>query len=113
MRNSSGQQGAAGKVKMRGCEKKLKRTGAEATKFLVSTYDNSSIKTMCNGSVNSKNVHPHLGAFARHLVILFWKRCKCLYGGAGRSYKNPTVGLKNRVQMTHPGTAKKLYFSSK
>ena len=34
------------------------------------------------------------GAF----VILFWKAA------------NPTVGLKNRVQMPHPGTTPKLYF---
>ena len=32
------------------------------------------------------------------------------YGGAGRSYKNPTVGLKNSVQMPHPGKTPKLYF---
>ena len=32
------------------------------------------------------------------------------HGGAGRSYKNPTVGLKNRVQMPHSGTTPKLYF---
>ena len=25
------------------------------------------------------------------------------HGGAGRSYQNPTVGIKNRVQMAHPG----------
>ena len=66
MRNARGQQGAAGKVK-----KKLKRTGAEATKFFVSSYDNSSIKTMCNGSVNSKNAHPPSGHFSgiRHFVL--------------------------------------------
>ena len=32
------------------------------------------------------------------------------HGGAGRSYKNPTVGLENRVQMPHPGTTPNLYF---
>ena len=26
------------------------------------------------------------------------------------SYKNPTVGLKNRVQLPHPGTTPKLFF---
>ena len=35
----------------------------------------------------------------RAFVILFWKSCKC-----------PTVELKNRVQMSHPGTTPKLYF---
>ena len=29
---------------------------------------------------------------------------------AGHSYKNPTMGLKNRVQMPHPGTTPNLYF---
>ena len=33
-------------------------------------------------------------------VILFWKSFKC-----------PTVGLKSRVQMPHPGTTPKLNFS--
>ena len=32
-------------------------------------------------------------------VILFWKSCKC-----------PSVGLKNRVQIPHPGTTPKLCF---
>ena len=35
----------------------------------------------------------------RAFVILFWKSCKC-----------PTVGLKNIVQIPHPGTTPKLYF---
>ena len=30
--------------------------------------------------------------------------------GAGRSCKPPKVGLKNRMQMPHPGTTPKLYF---
>ena len=52
-------------------KKKLKRTGAEATKFFVSSYDNSSIKPMCNGSVNSKNAHPPSGHLSgiRHFVL--------------------------------------------
>ena len=29
---------------------------------------------------------------------------------ARHSYKNPAVGLKNRVQMPHPGTTPKLVF---
>ena len=48
-----------------------------------------------NGSVNSQRAHPAPRAF----VILFWKSCKC-----------PTVGLKNIVQIPHPGTTPKLYF---
>ena len=34
------------------------------------------------------------------------------HGGAGRSYvyENPTVGLKNTVQMPYPGTTPKLDF---
>ena len=37
MRNASGWQGEASKVKMSGSEKKKKRTGTQATKSLVST----------------------------------------------------------------------------
>ena len=37
--------------------------------------------------------------FPRASVILCWKSCKC-----------PTAGLKNRVQMPHPGTTPKLHF---
>ena len=32
------------------------------------------------------------------------------HDGAWRSYKNLTVGLKNRVQMLNTGTTPKLYF---
>ena len=35
----------------------------------------------------------------RVFVILFWKSCKC-----------PTMGVKNGVQMPHPGKTPKLYF---
>ena len=35
----------------------------------------------------------------RVFVILFWRSCKC-----------PTMGLKNEVQLPHPGTTPKLYF---
>ena len=31
-------------------------------------------------------------------------------GGAGRSYKNPTVALKKRVQMPYPRTTPNLFF---
>ena len=47
MRNASGQQGAVSKVKMSGSQK-YKQTGTKATKFLASTYENSSIILMCN-----------------------------------------------------------------
>ena len=40
MKNASGQQG----VKVSGSEKDKKQTGTQAAKFLVSTYDNFSIK---------------------------------------------------------------------
>jgi len=94
MRKASGQQGAAGKVKMRGCEKKLKRTGAEAKKCLVITYDNSSIKTMCTGSINSRNAHPPLGAFARHLSFCFGKAANARTVGPSVHTKTPRWGLK-------------------
>ena len=42
MRNVRGQQGEASRVKMSGSEKKYKRPRTQATKFLVSTYGNSS-----------------------------------------------------------------------
>ena len=52
-----------------------------------------------NGSVISKRAHSPTLGICRAFVILFQKSCKC-----------PTVGLKNRVQMPHPGTTPKLYF---
>ena len=52
------------------------------------------------GSVNSQGDHPPPPpGICRAFVILFWKSCKC-----------PTVGLKNIVQIPHPGTTPKLYF---
>ena len=32
------------------------------------------------------------------------------HSGAGHSYKNPTVGLEDKVQMPHLGTMSKLHF---
>ena len=43
--------------------------------------------------------YPSPLGICRAFVILFWKSCKC-----------PTVGLKNIVQIPHPGTTPKLYF---
>ena len=42
-----------------------------------------------------------------HFVL---EKLQMPHGGAGRSYKNPTMGLKNRVQMPFPGTTSKLHF---
>ena len=42
-----------------------------------------------------------------HFVM---EKLKMPHGGAGRSYKNPMVGLKNRMQMPHSGTPPKLYY---
>ena len=42
-----------------------------------------------------------------HFVL---EKLQMPHGGAGPSYKKPTVGLENRVQMSHPGTTPKLYF---
>jgi len=42
-----------------------------------------------------------------HFVL---EKLQMPHGGAGRSYKNPTVVLKNRVQMPHPRTTPNLYF---
>ena len=60
---------------------------------------------LSNGSVNSKRAHPPWA-----FVILFWKSCKCPTVGQGLHTKTHTVGLENRVQMSHPGTTPKLYF---
>ena len=57
-----------------------------------------------HSSVTSKRAHP-----PRAFVILFGKAANAPRWGR-QSYKNPTVGLKNRVQMPHPGTTPKLYF---
>ena len=64
-----------------------------------------------NGSVNSKHAHPsppsrHLSDIC-HFVL---EKLQMPHGGAERSYKTPTVGLKNRVQMPHPGITPKLNF---
>ena len=42
-----------------------------------------------------------------HFVL---EKLQMSHDGARRSYKNPTVRLKNRVQMPHPRTTPKLYF---
>ena len=44
-----------------------------------------------------------------HFVL---QKMEMPHGGAGRSYiyENPTVGLKNTVQMPYPGTTPKLHF---
>ena len=43
------------------------------------------------------------------LLICFGKGANAP-NGARRSFKNPTVGLKNRVQIPHPRKTRKLYF---
>ena len=53
---------------------------------------------------------PHLKGICRAFLILFLENLQRPYRGAKHSYKNPTVGLKNRVQMPHPGTTPKLHF---
>ena len=62
-----------------------------------------------NGSVNSKHAHPPLPlpAFVGHLSFCL---LQMPHGGAEHSYKTPTVGLKNRVQMPHSGITPKLNF---
>ena len=63
-----------------------------------------------NGSVNSKHAHPppppscHLSDIC-HFVL---EKLQMPYGGAECSYKTPTVGFKNRVQMPHPRITPKL-----
>ena len=64
-----------------------------------------------NGSVNSKHTHPpppppHLPDIC-HFIL---EKLQMPHGGAGCSYNNCTVGLKNRVQIPHSGTTPKLYF---
>ena len=52
---------------------------------------------------------PFPRAFVRNLSFCFGKGANAP-DGAQRSYKKPTVGVKNRVQMPHPRTTRKLYF---
>ena len=40
---------------------------------------------------------------------LFLEKLQMARGGAGPSYKNPMVGLKNRLQMPHPGTTNRVF----
>ena len=52
---------------------------------------------------------------SRHLSGIYHfvlEKLQMPHGGAGRSYiyENPTVGLKNTVQMPYPGTTPKLHF---
>ena len=67
-----------------------------------------------NGSVNSKHAHPHPPPPpSRHLSDIchfVLEKLQMPHGGAERLYKIPTVGLKNRVQMPHPGITPKLNF---
>ena len=52
---------------------------------------------------------PRLPAFVGHCHFVL-EKLQMPHGGAERSYKTPTVGLKNRVQMPHPGITPKLNF---
>ena len=40
---------------------------------------------------------------------IFLEKLEMAHGGAGPSYKNPMVGLKNRLQMPHPGTTNRFF----
>ena len=42
-----------------------------------------------------------------HFVL---EKLQMSHSGAGCSYKNPTVGLKSKVQMPYPGSTPKLHF---
>ena len=58
---------------------------------------------------------PYLPTLPRHLSGIYHfvlEKLQMHHGGAGRSYmyENPKVGLKNTVQMPHPGTTPKLHF---
>ena len=53
-----------------------------------------------HGSVKSRSAHLSPGIC--HFVLKSWK---CPTVGPGVKIKNPTMGLKNRVQMYHPGTS--------
>ena len=64
--------------------------------------------------VNSKIAHPHphtpLPPSICHFVL---EKLQMLYSGDRHPYKNPTVRLKNRMQMPHPRTTLKFVFSSR
>ena len=53
--------------------------------------------------------HPPLGNLSGlfHFVL---EKLQMFHSGAGCSYKNPTAGLKNKVQMPYPGATPKLHF---
>ena len=72
MRNVRGQQGEASRVKMSGSEKKYKLPRRQATKFLVSTYGNSSssrAKRHCGRENNGKQLYKKGGL---HVQICFF-----------------------------------------
>ena len=64
--------------------------------------------------VNSKIAHPHphppLPPSICHFVL---EKLQMLHSGDRHPYKNPTVRLKNRMQMPHPRTTLKFVFSSR
>ena len=55
---------------------------------------------------------PSPRAFVRNLSFCFGKGANAP-DGARHSYKKPTVGVKNRVEMPHPQDNTKIIFSSK
>ena len=63
------------------------------------------LATGFNSSVNSKRAHPPPPPGICHFVL---EKLQMPQSGDGRLYKNPTVGLKNRVQTPHRGTTQRL-----
>ena len=61
------------------------------------------LATGFNSSVNSKRAHPPPGIC--HFEL---EKLQMPQSGDGRLYKNPTVGLKNRVQTPHRGITQTL-----
>ena len=54
--------------------------------------------------------HPPTPHGPRAFAIFFsLEKLQMAHGGAGPSYKNPMVGLKNRLQIPHPGTTNRIF----
>ena len=78
--------------------------GLATTQPIRYVYSNRSRGNLFQYSCLQNRINNSLQAFVEHLSFCFGKAANAPQGGAGRSYmyENPTVWLKNTVQMPYP-----------